>query len=286
MASSGSDMRGVADWLAEYAEEAARTAADPNNQIALIDDSSSSEYEPFSEAVAATAAANPERGGSHPPGATRKRKRKKRSGATRLKRCVATHTGIEEMAKANGLHLVAEQAAITVSRYEEKRAKDYRRAFIARKAATLSDLIRAGALEEELQRELNRHESEELYLPKPRGSIAEAPMPEMWRPVQSCFIPPQTQYLSPPPRPSQAWPQPPLADSPQTPTFPSSPAEARDLAGLRYLRGITPPFKGPPPLKGPPPSKGPPPFKGPPPRPCLKQVGPRPSSNRAAHSQW
>jgi len=279
MASSGSDMRGVADWLAEYAEEAARTAADPNNQISLIEDSSSSEYEPFSEAVAGTAAANPERGGSHPPGATRKRKRKKRSGATRLKRCVATHTGIEEMAKANGLHLVAEQAAIAVGRYEEKRAKDYRRTFIARKAATLSDLIRAGALEEELRRELNRHESEELYLPKPRGSIAEAPMPEMWRPGPRCSNQPQTPYVSPPPRPGRAWPQPPLAGPPPTPTFPSSPAEARDLAGLRYLRGITPPFKGPPPLKGPPPSKGPPPFKGPPPRPCLKQVGPRPSKN-------
>ena len=280
MASSGSDMRGVADWLAEYAEEAARTAADPNNQIALIDDSSSSEYEPFSEAVAATAAANPERGGSHPPGATRKRKRKKRSGATRLKRCVATHTGIEEMAKANGLHLVAEQAAIAVGRYEEKRAKDYRRAFIARKAATLSDLVRAGALEQELREELNRREELNYWpLPKPRGSIAEAPMPEMWRPGPRCSNQPQTQYVSPPPRPSRAWPQPPLAGPPQTPTFPSSPAEARDLAGLRYLRGITPPFKGPPPLKGPPPSKGPPPFKGPPPRPCLKQVGPRPSKN-------
>ena len=253
--------------------------ADPNQ---WCEDSSGSEYEPFSEAVAATAAANPERGGSHPPGATRRRKRKKRSGSTRLKRCIATQTGIEEMAKANNLPLVAEQAAIAVRRYEDKRAKDYRRAFIARKAATLSDLIRAGALEEELRRELNRHESEELNywpLPKPRGSIAEAPMPEMWRPGPRCSNQPQTQYVSPPPRPSRAWPQPPLAGPPPTPTFPSSPAEARDLAGLRYLRGITPPFKGPPPLKGPPPSKGPPPFKGPPPRPCLKQVGPRPSKN-------
>ena len=282
MASSSSDMQGVADWLAEFAEEAERTAADPNNQIALIDDSSSSEYEPFSEAVAGTAAANPERGGSHPPGATRRRKRKKRSGATRIKRCIATQTGIEEMAKANNLPLVAEQAAIAVRRYEEKRAKDSRRAFIARKAATLSDLIRAGALEEELRRELNLHESEELNywpLPKPRGSIAEAPMPEMWRPGPRCSNQPQTQYVSPPPRPSRAWPQPPLAAPPPTPTFPSSPAEARDPVGLRYLRGSTPPFKGPPPLKGPPPSKGPPPFKGPPPRPCLKQVGPRPSKS-------
>ena len=280
MASSGSGDPCLADWLAEFAEEAARTAADPNNQIALIDDSSSSEYEPFSEAVAGTVAANPKRGGSLPPGATRRRKRAKRSGSERYKRCVANHAGIEEMATANGYHLVAEQAAIAVSRYEEKRAKDYRRAFIARKAATLSDLIRAGALEEELREQLNLCEELNYWpLPKPRGSIAEAPMPEMWRPGPRCSNQPQTQYVSPPPRPSRAWPQPPLAAPPPTPTFPSSPAEARDPVGLRYLRGITPPFKGPPPLKGPPPSKGPPPFKGPPPRPCLKQVGPRPSKN-------
>jgi len=233
------------------------------------------------EAVAATAAASRER--ESLPGAAGKRKRKKRSGAVRLSRAIATHRGIEEMAKAKGFHLVQEQAAIAVSNYEKKRGDAYHKALIARREATLSDLLRAAALESDLRAELLRS------LPKPRGSIAPAPsssIPTMWRPLPSCFIPTQTQDLSPPPRPSQAWPQPPLADSPQTPTFPSSPAEARDLAGLRYLRAPTPPFKGPPPLKGPPPSKGPPPFKGPPPRPCLKQVRPRPSSNQAAHSQW
>ena len=252
--------------------------ADPNQ---WCEDSSSSEDEVVSEAVASTAAANRAKGGLHLLGAKVKRKRKKRSGAERLRRCIATHRGIEEMAKAKGYHHVEEQAAIAARNYEVKRGGAYRSALITRKAATLSDMLRAAALEHELREELNR-----WPLPKPRGSIAEAPMPEMWRPGPRCSNQPQTQYVSPPPRPSRAWPQPPLAAPPPTPTFPSSPAEARDLAGLRYLRGITPPFKGPPPLKGPPPSKGPPPFKGPPPRPCLKQVGPRPSSNQAAHSQW
>ena len=110
MASSGSGDPCLAEFAepapeisGDEAEEAAGATADPNQ---WCEDSSSSEYDVFFESLAATAAANRERGGLHLPGATGKRKRKKRSGNDRLKRAIATHGGIQEMAKAKGYHLV------------------------------------------------------------------------------------------------------------------------------------------------------------------------------------
>ena len=212
----------------------------------------SSTEDSVEEAAAATAAASREResvagAAGKPPGG--KRKRKKRSGAVRLSRVIATHRGIETSAKAQGFQLVQEQAAITASRYEQLRTDAYHKARIDRRQARLEHL--EGMLR---------------ALPKPRGSfVAPVPcscIPSMCRPPPRCLIPTLTQDLSPPPRPSKAVPQPHSADSPQTPTFPSSPAEATQLQGLRYIR--------PPPL----------PFKGPPPRPSLEQAGPWPSKRR------
>ena len=50
------------------------------------------------------------------------------------------------MAKAKGFHHVQQLAAIAVSNYEQKRGDAYRNALITRREATLSDLLRAAAL--------------------------------------------------------------------------------------------------------------------------------------------
>ena len=218
--------------MGAYAAAAATAAAD-----------GSSTEDSVEEAVAATAAASREResvagAAGKPPGG--KRKRKKRSGAVRLSRAIASHRAVETRAKADGLHLVAEMAASVASSKEQKRGDAYHKARIARKQATLEELLRALP---------KRHHSV-------GGSIALVPsscIPSMCRPPPRCSIPTPSKYLSPPPRPSQAPPQPHRysADTRQTPTFPSSPAEATTPGSLR--------FKGPPPPR----------FEGPPHRPSL-----------------